>query len=42
MPEAWIKAIVVVSGAAYGTAQWLLLRKRLRGAGWWVLFSVMR
>jgi hypothetical protein len=42
MPEAWIKAIVVVSGAAYGTAQWLLLRKRLRGAGWWVLFSVVR
>jgi hypothetical protein len=30
-----------ILGLAVGIAQWLILRRELRWAGWWIIFSVM-
>ena len=42
--EHWIKVVavatplfVVMTGAAVGVMQWLVLRREVSGAGWWVL-----
>ena len=32
---------MVVRGAVVGTAQWLVLRRRLHRAGWWVLATAL-
>ena len=33
--------VTLGAGAAIGLAQWLVLRGRLTGAGWWILASVV-
>lgn len=33
-------AASTLSGASIGTAQWLLLRRRFSGAGWWIPAAV--
>ncbi len=41
-PPRWSTVILGAPvGAAVGTFQWLALRARLRGAGWWVLASTV-
>jgi hypothetical protein len=38
----WPLALVLVSvGGATGLAQWLVLRRRVRRAGWWILASAL-
>ena len=32
---------VVMTGAAVGVMQWLVLRREVSGAGWWVLASIV-
>ena len=41
---AWAVGVVIavaVSGAVVGTAQWIVLRKRVYGSSWWVLASAV-
>ncbi len=47
LPWRWVVSIVggagggAVTGAAVGVMQWLVLRRQLRRAGWWVLASIV-
>ncbi len=36
-----IPLLVVMTGAAVGVMQWLILRRQLRRTGWWVLASIV-
>ena len=42
----WVETVIkgvfgVVLGVVLGTAQWMLLRRRARGSGWWVLANAV-